>query len=72
MDAVDRLLIKGAVVVTFCQNKAEVKFQMEIGHNRKNRGNEMFGKSPFYFCLILAVGHNNWSLQGMIIAVYMV
>ena len=29
-NAVDRLLIKGAVVATLCQNEAEVKFQMDI------------------------------------------
>ena len=46
-------VLKGAAGVTLCQNEAEVKFNVHWN---------------FYFCLILADGHNNCSFQRLIIA----
>ena len=55
--------LKGAVVVTLCQNEADVKFQMEIDSHisltEQGVGVNLHWK--FYICFILAEGHNNCS-----------
>ena len=55
------LILKGAVVVTLCQNETDVKFPMD------NVVVNVHWK--FYFCLILAEGLANCSFQGLIIAI---
>ena len=66
--------LKAAVLVTLCQNEADVKFQMDIdshisfteqaGKIRKSDFDWHVGVNiylTFYICLILAEGHNNCS-----------
>ena len=52
-------VLKEAVVVTLCQNEAEVNFQMDVVEFNVNW--------KFYYFLILAERQNNCFFQGLII-----
>ncbi len=56
--------MKGAVVVVFCQNEADVKYQMDIEQDISLISEIDLGGNvhlKFYICLILAEGDNNCS-----------
>ncbi len=74
-------ILKGAVVVTRCQNEADVKCQMDIDSQISLTEQAISLIAPaflqvrsgeihlnFYLCLIPAGGHDNCSFQGLIIA----
>ena len=67
-------VLKGAVVVTLCQNEADVKCQMDIDSSnwfsllvlRLNSGGNLHWK--LYFCLIFAEDRANCSFIGLILS----
>ena len=70
-------LLKGAVVVTLCQNEADVKCQMDIDSSISLTEQMLFGyrhyahrKCPtsLYFCLISSEGRTNCSFIWLILS----